>query len=109
MTNGMKQEEYENRIRALAFMFLAAPVVILLGMIVTGAIIDSVLHTSNTFAYLFSAIGGIPALGFYYYREWKKFVNRELPKNEILENQKKILEILSEIREKLKPTDRDRQ
>lgn len=102
MTNGISTKEYENRVREIVFIFVAAPAIILIGMAVTGSIIDTFLHTSNTFAYLFSAVGGILAIGFYYYKEWKRFVNRELPKDEILENQKKILEILNEIKERLK-------
>ncbi len=98
MHKGMNEKEYENRIRELAFTFFAGPAVILIGMAGTGAIIDGLLKASNTFAYLFSAVGGIPSVGFYFYREWKRFVNKEVPEKEVIENQKKILKILNEIK-----------
>ncbi len=101
MSKGMSEREYQNRIREIAFIFFGAPAVILIGMAATGSIIDSLLKASNTFAYLFSAVGGIPAVGFYFYREWKRFVNREVPESEVLENQKKILKILNEIKGKI--------
>lgn len=58
----MKQKEYEEKIRELVFYFVAAPAVILIGMSVTGSIIDSFLKTpqgeSITFAKIFTFIGG---------------------------------------------------
>ncbi len=95
MAKGMSEKEYQNRIREIAFIFLAAPAVILIGMAVVGAIIDGFLKASNTFSYLFSIVGGIPAVGFYFYREWKRFINREVPESEVLKNQKIIIKMLS--------------
>lgn len=92
----MKQEEYEDAIRELAFKFFAAPVVILVGMFAVGSIIDNFLNTQNTFKYIFLGIGGVPSIIYYYLTEWKKFSNREIPKNEILEKLDKILSILKE-------------
>jgi hypothetical protein len=45
------------------------PMVLLLGMVIAGAIVDSQLHTGNTFALIFVAFGGVPALGYYFYKE----------------------------------------
>jgi|SRR3990167_98112 len=73
----MKQNEYENAMRALVFTFLAAPATILIGMFVVGAIIDSFLHqTQNTFSLIFLGVGGIPGVIAYYVREWKQYNNR---------------------------------
>lgn len=98
MSNGMSERQYQDRMREIIFIFLGAPAVILIGMAVIGGIIDSFLKASNTFAYLFSVIGGIPAIGFYFYREWKRFINREISESEVLENQKNILKLLKEIK-----------
>ncbi|MCX6816129.1 MAG: hypothetical protein NT120_04740 [Candidatus Aenigmarchaeota archaeon] len=72
----MKQEEYENAIRALVFTFLAAPAVILIGMFAVGAILDSLTgnkDTTVTFSKIFLGVGGLPSLVLYFKREWKQF------------------------------------
>lgn len=74
MAKGMSAKEAEDRYRELVFNFFAAPVVILIGMYAVGSIIDIVSNTHNTFVYIFLFIGGLPAIGFYYYREWKRFM-----------------------------------
>lgn len=101
MSNGMSEREYQNRMREIIFRYLAAPAVILISMAVIGSIIDSFTHTTGTFGTIFSIVGGVPGIAFYYYREWKIFADREVPKKEILENQKKILDKLDEIHTKL--------
>jgi len=98
MAEGMSLREYERKIRELLFTFLVAPAIILVGMAVVGSILDGFLKTTNTFSTIFGAIGGAGGIAFYYAREWKKFVNREYPKSEILENQKKILDTLTEMK-----------
>ena len=101
MSKGMSEKEYQSRMIEIVFIFFGAPAAILIGMAAIGAIIDSILKASNTFAYLFSIIGGIPAIGIYFCREWKRFANREVPESEVSENQKKILKILNEINGKI--------
>jgi len=49
--------------------FIFVPMVLLFGMVIAGAIIDDQLHTGNTFTLILAAFGGIPALGYYFYRE----------------------------------------
>ena len=49
--------------------FMFVPLVLLLGMVIAGSIIDGQLNTGNTFALIFAAFGGIPALGYYFYRQ----------------------------------------
>ena len=51
------------------YRFIVKPVLILLGMIVAGAIIDSQLHTNNAFTLIFAIFGGIPAIGLYFKKE----------------------------------------
>jgi hypothetical protein len=101
MSKGMSEKEYQSRMREIVFIFFGAPAAILIGMTAIGAIIDNILKATNTFSYLFSIIGGIPAIGMYFYSEWKRFVNREIPESEVSENQKKILNILYEINGKI--------
>jgi hypothetical protein len=69
----MKENEYQDGIRELAFYFFAAPVVILVGMAGVGAIIDSFLHTSDTFSKLFVYIGGIGGIATYYSKLFFQF------------------------------------
>lgn len=57
---GMTRKEYEEKLRELIFYFVAAPAIILIGMAITGSIIDTFLHTpageSVTFAKIFTFI-----------------------------------------------------
>ena len=66
----MKQREYEEAVRGLIFRAVVAPIIILLGMYVVGSMIDSFLHTTNTFSYIFLGVGGIPSLALYFKKEW---------------------------------------
>lgn len=49
--------------------FIFIPTCLLLGMVVVGAIIDSQLHTGNSFTIIFTVFGGFPALGYYFKKE----------------------------------------
>ncbi len=71
----MKQREYEEELRQLAFDYLAAPSVILIGMAVVGSILDSFLGNQGWFKYIFTGIGGGPAIVTYYGKKWKKFIS----------------------------------
>ncbi len=52
---------------------IIAPVIILVGMYVAGAVIGSMLHSNtNLFGEIFAAAGGIPAVGIYFARLWKE-------------------------------------
>lgn len=70
---GMTIKEYEDKVREIGFYFMVAPAIILIGMAVSGSIIDTFLHTSNTFATLFSEIGGVLGIGGYYVKLFKEF------------------------------------
>lgn len=73
---GLSQKEYENKIRELVFYFVAAPLVILLGMAITGSLVDGLLNMPRSgwgFSRLFTIIGGVPSLGMYYYKLWLDF------------------------------------
>jgi hypothetical protein len=73
---GMRQREYEDAFRELVFYVVVAPAVILLGMFMAGAFVDAFLHTTNTFSYVFSGVGGIPLLILYFKKEWDRLMNR---------------------------------
>jgi len=47
---------------------IVIPVVIVLGLFITGAVVDSMLQTTYTFKILFAGVGGIPFL-IYYFRK----------------------------------------
>jgi hypothetical protein len=74
----MKENEYFDAIREVAFYFLVAPAIILLGMFTIGTILDSFLDTTGTFAKLFLFIGGIPGISMYYYRHWRELNKSKL-------------------------------
>jgi len=77
---GMTRKEYEEKLRELIFYFVAAPAIILIGMAITGSIIDTFLHTpageSVTFAKIFTFIGGTPSIALYYLKLWKEFTQK---------------------------------
>ncbi|MFA4887297.1 MAG: hypothetical protein WC595_03725 [Candidatus Nanoarchaeia archaeon] len=101
----MKEHEYQNAVREIAFYFLSAPAIILIGMASVGLIIDSLTGSQNTFAKLFVYIGGIPSVGAYYYKKWKEFSqsNLSIKQNENLDNAlKKLTEVLEKLNEKMK-------
>ena len=52
--------------------FIWIPLLLMLGMIITGALIDGELHTNNAFTLIFAVFGGIPAIGLYFKREFLK-------------------------------------
>ncbi|MFZ3076858.1 MAG: SHOCT domain-containing protein [Candidatus Aenigmatarchaeota archaeon] len=74
--SGMSERDYEYKLREIVFDFLSAPAVILISMAVIGNILDNLFHTTNSLGFLFSIIGGVPSIGTYYYKLWKKFINK---------------------------------
>ena len=68
----MKQKEYEDACRELVFRFIAKPAIILLGMYLIGAFIDTFAKTQNTFSIIFAAVGGIGYIASYFVKEVKK-------------------------------------
>jgi hypothetical protein len=77
---GMTRKEYEEMVRELVFYFVAAPAIILIGMAMTGSIIDVLLHTPQTepitFAKIFTFIGGTPSIALYYLKLWRDFTEK---------------------------------
>ena len=57
----------ENRIDKAITDFIVIPAIILIGLYVTAAIIDSMLQLNNqTFRIIFTGIGGVPAFIYYF-------------------------------------------
>jgi len=60
----------EDRIGKAIADFIVIPAIVLIGLYVTAAIIDSMLQLNNeTFKILFTAVGGVPALAYYFKRK----------------------------------------
>ena len=72
----MNRKQYDEALTALVFYAIVAPAVILLGMYVVGSFLDAFLHTTNTFSYIFTVVGGIPLIVLYYKQEWDRLMNR---------------------------------
>jgi F0F1-type ATP synthase assembly protein I len=51
--------------------YFAEPVIVILGMVMVGIIIDTFAGTKNIFTIIFAASGGAIAVGRYYARFWK--------------------------------------
>jgi len=51
--------------------YVVAPVMVILGMLIVGAIIDSVLNTNNAFKIILTSAGGIGVIGTYFSRFWR--------------------------------------
>lgn len=73
---GMTEEEYQEKVTELIFYFVVAPAIILIGMAMTGAIIDELLNLPDdgfAFSRIFAVIGGIPGIAIYYRKLWFDF------------------------------------
>lgn len=68
----MTSKEYDEEVRELAFHFVAAPMIILLGMFIVGTLLDSFTHSTNTFSLVFIGVGGVPGVIAYYFGLLKK-------------------------------------
>ena len=51
--------------------YFAEPIIVILGMVVVGIIIDAFAGTQRIFTIIFAASGGAIAVGRYYSRFWK--------------------------------------
>ena len=64
---GMSQRQLENVFREDWYRFVVFPIIVLVGLYVVAAILDVFLKTNyEHFPILFTAIGGIPFLIYYY-------------------------------------------
>ena len=55
----------------IVYKAIVVPLMILVGMYVCGAFIGGALGLPNVFPAIFTAAGGIPAVGAYFYKLWK--------------------------------------
>lgn len=67
----MNQRQYENAVRDIVFKAIVVPMVILIGMYIAGSLIGSFFKLDNQFATIFAAAGGVPTVGYYFYRLWR--------------------------------------
>jgi len=59
-----RQKERENK---AIWDFIVLPMIVLLGLYIVASLVDSMLQLNNqTFRALFTAVGGIPTLVYYY-------------------------------------------
>lgn len=54
----------------IAYKAIVVPTCILIGMYIAGALIGGFLEMPNQFAAIFTAAGGLPAVGAYFYKLW---------------------------------------
>lgn len=71
------QKEHENVAKQFVLDYLAPPIVVLLVLAVIGSISDLFLGGQGWFKYIFTGIGGGPAIVMYYAKKWKKFVSEK--------------------------------
>ena len=70
MTKGLSQRDYENIAREDWYRFAVKPAMVLFGIYVVSVILQTIMHISwEVFPYIFTGIGGIPYLIFYYKKE----------------------------------------
>lgn len=70
-------KEHENVAKQFVLDYLAPPIVVLLVLAVIGSISDLFLGGQGWFKYIFTGIGGGPAIVMYYAKKWKKFVSQK--------------------------------
>lgn len=51
--------------------YVAAPIIVVLGMIIVGSIIDGALGTGKAFTVILASAGGIGVIGSYFSNFWK--------------------------------------
>jgi hypothetical protein len=51
--------------------YVVAPVIVILGMLMVGSIIDVTLHTGDAFKIILTTAGGIGIIGSYFSKFWK--------------------------------------
>ena len=69
---GLTQREYENLAREDWYRFAVKPVTIILGIFIVSVILEAILNINGIFKWIFTGIGGVPYLIWYYKRELKK-------------------------------------
>jgi hypothetical protein len=66
--------EYDRKINKAVYDFIVIPVIVLLGLYITAALLDSMLQLNNqTFRTLFTLVGGIPALALYFKSKMREY------------------------------------
>jgi len=69
--NYLTRQSDETQLDKDVYWFIKRPLIILFGMIVVGAVLDSMLKTSNVFTIIFTLAGGFGAVGDYFKEGWK--------------------------------------
>lgn len=65
-----RKEDPQNFLDNVYARYVVAPVMVLLGMIIVGTLIDSQLGTGKTFTVILVAAGGVSGIGLYFKRFW---------------------------------------
>lgn len=70
----MSAKEMDERTNALMHNILIKPIIMLVGVFVGGAVVDTLVGLQNTFSIIFTAVGGVPAVVLYYRQQWQLFM-----------------------------------
>lgn len=69
---GLSQQEYEDRVRDDIYRFIVRPMIVLIGIYFVSVLLETFLNVHyEYFRIIFTGIGGIPFLIYYYRRELK--------------------------------------
>lgn len=52
--------------------YVKAPIIVIIGMVIVGILIDSFADTGNTFKIIFLSIGGVSVVAYYFREFWVK-------------------------------------
>ena len=52
--------------------YVKAPIIVIIGMAVVGILIDSFAETGSAFKIIFVSLGGVGAVGYYFWEFWQK-------------------------------------
>ena len=67
---GFSRRQYENIVREDGYRFVVKPVIAIIGIYIVSIILQTIMELSwEPFPYIFTGIGGIPYLIFYYKKE----------------------------------------
>lgn len=72
-----RRSRVQNDTERAIFRFIKLPVIILIGILVVGIIIEGELGIKNAVKYLFISIGGIGLFGYFFRNEIRKWMRRK--------------------------------
>jgi hypothetical protein len=66
-----RKKEDDDFLNKIYVKYVVAPVIVIMGMMIVGSLLDGALHTKDTFSVIFAVMGGVGIIGSYFSKFWK--------------------------------------